>query len=194
MFTPSLTKGQRQQAADIRTRLAAALEPTIIQDNPKLAVLVTTREELTLEIAGIERGAGAGNLEEAAQLLSNRRTQLHLVQLHISELQGARTKAEELAQQKTAETLNSVYSEARPLLIEIATSFATQHRAALEQAIGQYVQEGGHHAHNVAGMIPWFLQYRRNIRAFETKGIGPNRLLQWLGEALECRDFLMARP
>jgi hypothetical protein len=191
MFTPALSREQRRLASDLRTRLTAALEPVVIEDNPKLEPLVTKSEELTREIAGIERGAGEGNLEEAAQLITNRRAQLHLVQLQISELQGARSKAEDLAQEKSAETLESLRVEARNLLVEVASGFQAQHHEALENAIGQYATNGTAHARNVIKLLPWFLQYLRNIRTFRDSYTAPARLLEWLNAALKSEDFLM---
>jgi hypothetical protein len=191
MFTPALSREQRRLASDLRTRLTAALEPVVIEDNPKLEPLVTKSEELTREIAGIERGAGEGNLEEAAQLITNRRGQLHLVQLQISELQGARTKAGEQQEQKSAETLASLTAEARGLLIEIATGFQGQHKQALLEAVGQYANRHSAEAANVVRLIPWFNSYLKRIRAFQDGYTAPARLLEWLNAALKSEDFLM---
>ena len=191
MFQPTLSKGQRRQATDLHTRLAAAKEPSVIEDSPKLAPLLTRREELTREIAGIERGAGDGNLEETASLLANRRAQLHLVELQISELQGARSKAEEIAQKQSAATLDSLSGEAEILLVEVATSFQRQHKEALEAAIAQYAVCHSAEARNLIQMIPWFLQYLQNIRAFRDGYTAPAQLVEWLEAALNSEDFLM---
>jgi hypothetical protein len=193
MFTPSLTKDQRRQAADIRTRLAAASEPVAIQENPKLAPLVAKREELSQEIGNIERGAGGGSLEESGALLANRRAQLHLVGLQITEIERSQAGALELAQEESAETLASLTAEARGLLIEIATGFQGQHKQALIEAVGQYANRHSAEAANVVRLIPWFNFYLKRIRAFQDSYTDPARLLEFLGAALECQDFLMPK-
>jgi hypothetical protein len=42
-------------------------------------------------------------------------------------------------------------------------------------------------------MIPWFLTYLKRIRAFRDGYTDPARLLEFLGAALECQDFLMPK-
>ena len=191
MNTPALSTEQRRLATNLSTRLAAALKPSVIEDDPQLAPLVTKREELTREIASVERGAGERNLEEAASLLANRRAQLNLVELRITGLQDARSKAEEIAQKQSAATLASLMAEARGLLIECATSFQGQHKQALLEAVGQYATRHSAEAANVVRLIPWFTFYLKRIRAFQDSYTAPDQLLEWLGAALKNEDFLM---
>jgi hypothetical protein len=191
MFTPTLSPQHRRKVSHLQLQLAKVLEPAITEESPKLKPLVAKQSELTAEIARIERGASAADLEESGHQLANRKAQLHLVELQIKALQDERDKAAELARQKRAQALQSLGAEAVALLADIAGSFQRQHQDALEAAISQYAVCHSAEARNLIRMIPWFLQYLRNIRAFRDNGATPDLLLEWLGAALENKDFLM---
>ena len=108
MFTPKLSAAQRRAVTDLRTRLAGAMEPVVVAQSSELAPLIAKRDELAADIAGIECHTVANNLEEQAQLLTNRKGQLHLVEVRLKELRGAHESAEALAKEKTAETLAAI--------------------------------------------------------------------------------------
>jgi hypothetical protein len=167
------------------------LKPTLTEEPATLKPLVVRRSELMAEIAGIERGASDSNLEDSAHQLANRNAQLHLVELQIKGLQDAHSKAVELARRERAQALDSVGSEARGVLAEVAASFLGQHREHLQDVINQYATPRTAETRNVMGLLPWFLQYERNIRRFCDGGADPARLLQFLGDALGGVDFLM---
>ena len=77
------------------------------------------------------------------------------------------------------------------LLAEVGAEFHGQHRAAFNDAAVQYAARPAQ-ADQLLNFFPFFLNYLRAIRRFRDNGADPARLLQFLGDALEGRDFLMA--
>jgi len=191
MFTPLISQDQRRQLCGLQARLADALKPAITKAPAKLKPLVAKRAELTAEVTGIERGASAANLEDSAQQLVNLKAQLHLVELQIKDLQDAHSKAVELARQQRAQALDSISSEARAALADIAAEFQRQHREQLERAIGQYAVRDIAEAHNLVNLLPWVLYYLKRIRAFRDSAFEPDQLIEYLAAALGGKDFLM---
>jgi hypothetical protein len=190
MFTPKLSAAQRRAVTGLRTRLASALKPVVVDEPPELARLIAKRDELRTDISGIERNDGGSTLEERALALTNRRAQRHLVEIQIKELRGSHEKAAAVAHKESAETLAALSDEARNVLADVAKDFHDQHRTAFEDASSQYATTPTQ-ASQLVNLFPAFLRYLRAIRQFRETGADPERLLQWLGEALDRRDFLM---
>ena len=190
MFTPRLSAAQRRAVTDLRTRLASALEPVVVDEPPELAQIIIRRNELRAEISGIERNAGAGNLEERAQILANRKAQEHLVDVRLKELSEKRERAEAEGRKKSAEALDALAGEAHNLLADVAKDLHDQHRTAFEAAAVQYATTPAQ-SHQLVNLFPFFVNYLRAIRRFQENGNDPARLLQFLGAALEGKDFLM---
>jgi antitoxin (DNA-binding transcriptional repressor) of toxin-antitoxin stability system len=191
MFTPKLSAAQCRAATDLRTRLAGALEPVVVGQPAELSSLIAKRNEIAAAIAGIERRTAADNLEEQAQILANRKAQLHLVEVRLKELRDAHEAAEALAKNKSAETLAAISDEAWSFLADVAGDFHGQHRAAFKDAAVQYATRPAQ-ADQLVNLFPFFHDYLRAIRRFRENGADPARLLQFLGDALEGQDYLMA--
>ena len=190
MFAPTLSRSHRRQVSDLRARLAKALEPVIITEDAKFAPLTAKAGELAAEIAGIERAAGEGGLEEAADLLSNRKEQLRLVEGQVSALQASRDKAQQLADQESADLVDALSGEAHSLLTDVAVAFESQHREHLEAEITPYAGNPS----RVPQMLNFFpvpLEYLRRIRRFREHSAEAKSLVGFLTAALDNKDFLM---
>jgi hypothetical protein len=191
MFTPELLAAQRRAVTDLRTRLASAMEPAVVDEPPELAHFISKREELAADIAGIERHTVADNLVEQAVIAGVRKAQMHLVEARLKELMAAHEAAKALAENKSAETLAAISGEAWSFLADVVGEFHGQHRAAFKDAAVQYATCPAQ-ADQIVNLFPFFLDYLRAIRRFRENGADPARLLQFLGDALEGQDYLMA--
>jgi hypothetical protein len=190
MFAPKLSAAQGRAVTDLQTRLASALKPVSVDEPLELSRLRAKHDPLAAEIAGIERDANAGNLEERAQILANRKAQEHLVDVRLKELRGKHEVTEAEARNKSAATLAATRSETRDILIQIANDFQDQHRKSFESACLQYVNFP-EQANQLVNLFPFFLRYKLAIRHFVEHRVEPIQLLEWLGAALAGRDFLM---
>ncbi len=190
MFTPKLSPAQRRAVTDLRSRLAAALQPTVVGQPPELAPLLAKRAEKVAEIEHRERGVSVADLENAAAVVANLREQVRLIDLEIGKVNAAQKEAAAITGKQSADALADACAGARELLRQVATDFHDQHRAWFEGVAVRYAI-GPVPAPQIVNLFPFFLTYKKAIRRFEQNGAESKDLLEWLDEALAGRDFLM---
>ena len=192
MFIPALAEDERRAATDLRTGLAAAVQPVVVNQSPELEGFLAKKDELTTEIASIKVDVGFASLEERAALLANRESQLRIIEGELKKLRGAHEELETQAKKKAAETRAKLSSEACALLREIALNFLAQHRTVFASAAAQY-SESPAQTNQLVNLFPFFSRYGRAIRRFEQNGAEAEKLVGWLDSALAGRDFIMLK-